>query len=371
VLEETIDDGGTPTLCTYIIGTDVLAQAQSASTPKYLLYDGHGSTRQLSIYDATPGVEKAVITDVHNYDAFGVSVGYTGTSSTNLQYAGEYYDNDLSQYYLRARWYSPATGRFNRMDPFAGSNRDPQSLHKYLYVHCNPVNGIDPTGETFLGTVSAISIRVSFMAMNLALRCAPAIHFATTVAGAAMIASGIQLVLEQAGFVPQTGYTEEIFAISAVVFTAGLTLSMFIESFRGIVEPVRNSSGGQIINGKTANARYLANNPGHHKPYKPFSLAAKGKIAPSADLVRVHHSGNKIGNWAMPRSEIQGLNARQVQDKFSLTYTPSYISNVKATGVDACSGIAAKIPGSVGGGIQIELPQDLTNVTFTNTTPFP
>jgi hypothetical protein len=24
---------------------------------------------------------------------------------------------------------------------------DPQSLHKYLYTHADPVNGIDPTGE--------------------------------------------------------------------------------------------------------------------------------------------------------------------------------------------------------------------------------
>ena len=50
-------------------------------------------------------------------------------------------------YYLRARWYDAAAGRFNRMDPFAGNTQDPQSLHKYLYCHANPVNGIDPTGE--------------------------------------------------------------------------------------------------------------------------------------------------------------------------------------------------------------------------------
>ncbi len=38
-------------------------------------------------------------------------------------------------------------GRFNAMDSFAGYNEDPQSLHKYLYTHDNPVNRIDPSGN--------------------------------------------------------------------------------------------------------------------------------------------------------------------------------------------------------------------------------
>jgi hypothetical protein len=32
--------------------------------------------------------------------------------------------------------------------------QDPQSLHKYLYVHGDPVNGIDPTGEFLAGLIS-------------------------------------------------------------------------------------------------------------------------------------------------------------------------------------------------------------------------
>ncbi len=87
-------------------------------------------------------------------------VWFCRSASTNLLYSGEWYDSDAAQYYLRARWYSPANGRFNRMDPFAGNSQDPQSLHKYLYVHCNPINGIDPTGMFSIGEVS-ISIAIS------------------------------------------------------------------------------------------------------------------------------------------------------------------------------------------------------------------
>ncbi len=124
----------------YVLGHDVLAQAKGAEPPKYMLYDGHGSVRQLA--DSAGN-----ITASYAYDAYGNAHGFMPSdAATKLLYAGEMYDSIASQYYLRARWYSPVTGRFNRMDPFAGNNRDPQSLHKYLYAHCNPVNNIDPSG---------------------------------------------------------------------------------------------------------------------------------------------------------------------------------------------------------------------------------
>jgi len=71
---------------------------------------------------------------------------------TSLLYAGEQFDTDLQQYYLRARFYDPLNGRFNRTDPFTGNTQDPQSLHEYNYTHCNPVNGVDPSGNFCLIT---------------------------------------------------------------------------------------------------------------------------------------------------------------------------------------------------------------------------
>jgi len=43
--------------------------------------------------------------------------------------------------------YMPTTGRFDRLDPFAGDLFNPQSQHKYGYVHSDPVNGVDPGGN--------------------------------------------------------------------------------------------------------------------------------------------------------------------------------------------------------------------------------
>jgi RHS repeat-associated protein len=65
-------------------------------------------------------------------------------------YRGEQYDSDLGLYYLRARYYNPATGRFLSRDPLDGNAIDPASLHKYLYAGGDPVNGWDSTGRAFL-----------------------------------------------------------------------------------------------------------------------------------------------------------------------------------------------------------------------------
>ena len=83
---------------------------------------------------------------------------------SNLGYSGEQWDASLRMQNLRARAYDPANGRFIGLDPFAGNMQDPQSLHKYAYVHGDPVQGIDPTGM-FLG--SALISLVSFLGINV------------------------------------------------------------------------------------------------------------------------------------------------------------------------------------------------------------
>ena len=64
--------------------------------------------------------------------------------------SGEQYDSDLSLYYLRARYYNPATGRFLSRDPYDGDAKIPATLHKYLYAGGDPVNLKDPTGRDWL-----------------------------------------------------------------------------------------------------------------------------------------------------------------------------------------------------------------------------
>jgi RHS repeat-associated protein len=137
---------------------DVIAQNDSTNGTLAFMYDGHGSTRAL--LDAA-----AAIVQTFAYDAYGNHLTATGLTSataayTNLLYSGEW-TLPTGLQYLRARYYNPSTGRFNRLDPFAGNKNDPQSLHKYLYTHANPVMGIDPLGNSL--TLSQVLITTGIM----------------------------------------------------------------------------------------------------------------------------------------------------------------------------------------------------------------
>jgi len=83
--------------------------------------------------------------------------------------SGEQYDPDLGLYYLRARYYNPATGRFMSRDPLDGNQLDPKSLHKYLYANGDPINRVDPTGrddDEYSLTIGKITLKVSARALE-------------------------------------------------------------------------------------------------------------------------------------------------------------------------------------------------------------
>ena len=65
--------------------------------------------------------------------------------------SGQQYDPDLGLYYNRARYLNTGLGRFWTADTTEGNNKDPLSLHKYLYGADNPVNRIDPSGNDDIG----------------------------------------------------------------------------------------------------------------------------------------------------------------------------------------------------------------------------
>jgi len=157
VEEHQSSSGGAATLtAVYTHGLDLIAQRRAGSV-RYFSYDGHGSTRLLT---DTSGA----VTDTYLYDAYGTLLTSTGSTPNDYLYCGEQFDPDLGMYYLRARFYQPQTGRFWTMDSWEGTQTDPLSLHKYLYAADDPVNMVDPSGQ------SAITMDVliaSSLSMNL------------------------------------------------------------------------------------------------------------------------------------------------------------------------------------------------------------
>jgi RHS repeat-associated protein len=126
----------------YTYGHSIISQRQKINgvwTTSFYSMDGHGSVRQLTNTDG-------VVTDTYSYDAFGKLISQTGSTPNVYLYSGERFDPDLGLYHLRARYYNADHGRFTSMDPFPGFMEEPLGLHKYLYVHADPVNFVDPLG---------------------------------------------------------------------------------------------------------------------------------------------------------------------------------------------------------------------------------
>jgi len=93
----------------------------------------------------------------YEYDPFGrtqVHQAAADAPENPWQFAGQFFDPDLGQYYLRARYYHPALPRVTARDPVQGDFEEPLSLHPYLYCRSDPVNDVDPSGEFAMGDMA-------------------------------------------------------------------------------------------------------------------------------------------------------------------------------------------------------------------------
>jgi len=158
VLEERVVENGVESkVTTYTIGHDVLSQYDSVNNYLAILSDGHGSTRAVS------GILGQIVQQ-YNYDAYGNANGFDATQAmTSLLYSGEQFNPVSGLQYLRARWYDPQSGRFNRLDPFVGAEGAPLSFHNYAYGHLNPVMNTDPSGLMIAGFIDLLMSAVTQM----------------------------------------------------------------------------------------------------------------------------------------------------------------------------------------------------------------
>ena len=133
-------------LSTYAYGTSRISQPRNGTTSFYH-GDANGSVRSLTNLSGE-------ITDQYWYDAFGRELARTGSTLNNMLYNGEPRERLTGLDHLRARSYDFGTGRFASTDPFPGVDRNPITLHRYLYAGADPVNRVDPTGLFFSGSIS-------------------------------------------------------------------------------------------------------------------------------------------------------------------------------------------------------------------------
>ncbi|WP_325438029.1 RHS repeat-associated core domain-containing protein [Nitrosomonas europaea] len=79
-------------------------------------------------------------TAIHSYGPYGEPNIATGI---RFRYTGQQFLGSLNLYYYKARFYSPALGRFLQTDPIGTAD----DLNLYAYVGNNPINFNDPSGE--------------------------------------------------------------------------------------------------------------------------------------------------------------------------------------------------------------------------------
>ena len=131
----------------------------------YGLNRTHNSEGEIYVYNAHGDVVQLVkdnaVVASYTYDAFGNLTSQIGESDNPFLYCGEYYDTETQTYYLRARYYNPANGRFTQQDAWAYMDTsDPLSLNLYAYCCNNPVMYVDLTGNwpTFAQIATAVAV---------------------------------------------------------------------------------------------------------------------------------------------------------------------------------------------------------------------
>ncbi len=118
----------------YARGHRPISLSRSGKGENYFVQDEMGST--LFLLNHNHEIQKT-----YRYDAFGNILKETGDIPNRLTYTGQIYDGAAAQYYLRARFYNPAIGRFQQEDTYRGDG-----LNLYAYCANNPVVYYDPSG---------------------------------------------------------------------------------------------------------------------------------------------------------------------------------------------------------------------------------
>jgi len=120
----------------------------------FYLHDRLGSVRQ--VLDSSGNVA-----NTYTYTPFGQDPNnqFAETVGNPFRFTGQWYDDEIAQYYLRARMYDPQIMRFTSIDPVRGKLYQPLTLHEYLYCSNDPLNRIDPGGRLFLRIIDRLITR--------------------------------------------------------------------------------------------------------------------------------------------------------------------------------------------------------------------
>ena len=114
----------------------LLARTDSGGTTAWYLPDRLGSVRDVVSTAGTVIYHAA-------YASFGALTSSTGTGGDRFGFTGRELNPETGDYYVRARHYGTAAGRFTSRDPIGFAGGD---ANTYRYVGNGPTDATDPTG---------------------------------------------------------------------------------------------------------------------------------------------------------------------------------------------------------------------------------
>ena len=155
--------GGAGTFYTRDPSGNLISQRTPSGTHYYIL-DALGSVVAL-----TKDTDGSVV-GRYSYEPYGKPT-FSGTVTSNFQYASGYYDTATKLVKFGARYYDPALGRWTQHDPIAGNLANPKTLNRYAYAGCDPVNNTDVIGTDF--TLCSFEFFLTGLIFGVAIALAP------------------------------------------------------------------------------------------------------------------------------------------------------------------------------------------------------
>lgn len=123
-----------------------------------------------------------------------------------------------------------------------------------------------------------------------------------------------------------------------------------------IVKEVKKSEASEI------NQWFKDNIDADYKdPYKPDTRVTEIECLENITLVRVYDNtpggSGMLGSWLMQESDIEGMTAAEIKDKYALPSIPRFICDVTVPkGAHLRMGVANSLPEwGIGGGLQFDL----------------
>ena len=113
--------------------------------------------------NVTEGTAPDGSTTSYTYDPVGNMLTKT-VGGIKTQYS---YNAATGTVYLRARFYEPAMNRFSQKDIVRGSITAPNSLNRYTYVQNDPINFIDPSGQSLKSAWNMVKSSVTNTVKNI------------------------------------------------------------------------------------------------------------------------------------------------------------------------------------------------------------